>query len=62
MYTRTLYYYSDDEGEEYFDTPEDFLREKGERFKLSADARMDEAMAAVNDSEDACLHPISDEN
>ena len=46
----------------HFDTLEDFLREKGERFNLSADARMDEAMAAVNDSEDACLQPISDEN
>ena len=46
----------------HFDTLEDFLREKGERFNLSADARMDEAMSAVNDSEDACLHPISDEN
>ncbi|MDO5463583.1 MAG: hypothetical protein Q4F40_01490 [Akkermansia sp.] len=46
----------------HFDTLEDFLREKGERFNLSADVRMDEAMSAVNDSEDACLHPISDEN
>ena len=46
----------------HFDTLEDFLREKGERFNLSADARMDEAMSAVNDSADACLHPISDEN
>ena len=27
----------------HFDTLEDFLREKGERFNLSADARMDEA-------------------
>ena len=62
MYPQTLSYYSDDEGEEYFDTLEDFLREKGERFNLSADARMDEAMSAVNDSDDACLHPISDEN
>ena len=35
---------------EYFDTLEDFLREKGERFNLSADARMDEAMSPVNDS------------
>lgn len=62
VYTQTLYYYSDDEGEEYFDTLEDFLSAKGERYNLSADARMDEALAAVNDSEDACLHPISDEN
>ena len=46
----------------HFDTLEDFLNAKGERFNLSADARMDEAMSAVNDSEDACLHPISDEN
>ena len=36
---------------------EDFLREKGERFNLSADAGMNEAMSAVNDSEDACLPP-----
>ena len=46
----------------HFDTLEDFLNAKGERFNLSADARMDEAMSVVNDSEDACLHPISDEN
>ena len=46
----------------HFDTLEDFLNAKGERFNLSADARMDEAMSVVNDSEDVCLHPISDEN
>ena len=46
----------------HFDTLEDFLNAKGERYNLSADARMDEAMSAGNDSEDACLHPISDEN
>ena len=38
---------------------EDFLREKGERFNLSADAGMNEAMSAVNDSEDACLPPTA---
>ena len=34
----------------------------GERFNLAADARRDEAMSPVNDSEEACLHTIPDEN
>lgn len=54
--------HEDDVSTKHFDTLEDFLNAKVERYTPSADAWMDETLSAVNDSEDTRLHPISDEN
>ena len=60
VYTETLHY-SDDDGEEYFDTLEEFLAQYCDKYGLKADATLDEAMAAVNASEDGLLAQISEE-
>ena len=60
VYTETLHY-SDDDGEEYFDTLEEFLAQYGDKYGLKADATLEEAMAAVNASEDGLLAQISEE-
>lgn len=61
VYTETLYY-SDDEGEEYFDTLEDFFSQYGDKYGLKADATLNDAIAAVNASDDGLLAPISEES
>ena len=59
VYTETLHY-SDDDGEEYFDTLEEFLAQYGDKYDLKADTTLDEALAAVNASEDGLLAPITE--
>ena len=60
VYTETLHY-SDDDGEEYFDTLEDFLAQYGDKYGLKADATLDEAMVTVNESDDGLLALITEE-
>ena len=59
VYTETLHY-SEDDGEEYFDTLEEFLAQYGDKYDLKADTTLDEALAAVNASEDGLLAPITE--
>ena len=59
VYTETLHY-SDDDGEEYFDTLEDFLAQYGDKYGLNANATLDDAIAAVNATDDGLLAPITE--
>lgn len=59
VYPMTLHYYSDDD-EDNLETLEHFLSEYGEKYGLKSDASLEEAIAAVNASEDGLLMPIAD--
>lgn len=60
VYPETLYYNSEEDGEEFYVTLEDFLRDQGAKYGLTADATLDDALKAVNASEDDMLEKIID--
>lgn len=59
VFPETLHYYSDDD-EDNFESLSGFLREHGDKYGLKSDATLEEAIAAVNATEDGFLVEISD--
>lgn len=60
IYPQTLHY-SDDDTEEYFDALAEFIQEHGAKYRLAKDATLQDAMQAVNSSDDGLLIPITDQ-
>lgn len=60
VYNDTLYYNSEEEGEEFYETLADFLREQGSKYGLTETSTLQEALAAVNATKDDMLEEITD--
>lgn len=60
VYTDTLHYESEEYGEDFYESLADFLKAHGAQYGLSADATLEETLAAVNATEDDRLDEIED--